>query len=139
MGHLISINFRLFYGKIKGARIEYVPGYLRTQLSLFNLANQRSQTSRTQQSLEPYVSSATTPSKAALQHAFDRQAYVEAIISLLTRRRAAFSMVEWDELRDLALACNPAVEDCLITSRRTAMRYASVNYHFYAERLADSL
>jgi hypothetical protein len=48
-------------------------------------------------------------------------------------------MVEWDELRDLALACNPAIEDGLITSRRTAMRYISANYQLYAVQLAESL
>jgi hypothetical protein len=48
-------------------------------------------------------------------------------------------MVEWDELKELALACNPAIEDGLITSRRTAMRYISANYQLYAAQLAESL
>ncbi|OBS17637.1 hypothetical protein FPOA_26237 [Fusarium poae] len=77
--------------------------------------------------------------RAALRNAFNRQAYVDAIIGLVTRRRVAFSMVEWDELKDLALACNPAIEDSLITSRRTVMRYISANYELYADHLAQSL
>jgi hypothetical protein len=98
-----------------------------------------SRQNRSQQSLDTYITSSTTPSAAALRNAFNRQAYVDAIIGLVTRRRVAFSMVEWDELKDLALACNPAIEDSLITSRRTVMRYISANYELYADHLAQSL
>ena len=103
---------------------------------LIGLSNRQNQS---QQSLDLCITSSTTPSEAALRNAFNRQAYIEALISLLTRRRVAFSMVEWDELKDLALACNPAIEDSLITSRRTVMRYISASYEFYAAQLADSL
>jgi hypothetical protein len=48
-------------------------------------------------------------------------------------------MVEWDELKDLELACNPAIEDSLITSRRTVMRYIAASYEFYAAQLVESL
>jgi hypothetical protein len=48
-------------------------------------------------------------------------------------------MVEWDELKDFALACNPAIEGSLITSRRTVMGYISANYELYADKLARSL
>jgi hypothetical protein len=98
-----------------------------------------SRQNRSQQSLDTYITSSTTPSAAALRNAFNRQAYVDAIIGLVTRRRVAFSMVEWDELKDLALACNPAIEDSLITSRRTVMRYISASYELYADHLAQSL
>ncbi|TXB96529.1 hypothetical protein FocTR4_00011966 [Fusarium oxysporum f. sp. cubense] len=98
-----------------------------------------SRQNQSQQSLDVYITSSTTPSEAALWNAFNRQAYIKALISLLTRRRVAFSMVEWDELKDLALACNPAIEDSLITSRRTVMRYISASYEFYAAQLAESL
>lgn len=104
--------------------------------SLIGLSSRQNQS---QQSLDSYVTLSTTPSEAGLRNAFNRQAYVEAVISLLTRRRVPFSMVEWDELRDLALACNPAIEDGLIASRRTAMRYISANYQLYAAQLAESL
>jgi hypothetical protein len=67
-----------------------------------------SRQNQSQQSLDAYITSSTTPSEAALRKVFNRQAYIEASISLLTRRRVALSMVEWDELKDLALACNPA-------------------------------
>ncbi|KAG7423575.1 putative AC transposase [Fusarium oxysporum f. sp. raphani] len=98
-----------------------------------------SRQNRSQQSLDTYITSSTTPSAAALRNAFNRQAYVDAIIGLVTRRRVAFAMVEWDELKDLVLACNPAIEDSLITSRRTVMRYISANYELYADHLAQSL
>jgi hypothetical protein len=98
-----------------------------------------SQQSQSQQSLDTYITSSTTPSEAALRNASNRQAYTDAIIGLITRRRVAFSMVEWDKLKDFALACNPAIEDSLITSRRTVMRYISANYELYADKLARSL
>lgn len=74
-----------------------------------------------------------------MRNAFNQQAYIDAIVSLVTRRRVAFSMVEWDKLKDLALACNPAIKDSLITSRRTVMRYISANYKLYAAQLAQSI
>jgi hypothetical protein len=74
-----------------------------------------------------------------LRNAFNRQGYIEAIIGLLTRRRVAFSAVEWDELKGLALACNPSIEDLLITSRRTAMRHISANFELYASQLREKL
>lgn len=50
-----------------------------------------------------------------------------------------FSAVEWSEMRDLAVACNPAIEDLLITSRRTAVRYIASNYELYKGQIRDSL
>ncbi|KAL9563688.1 hypothetical protein ACKAV7_012077 [Fusarium commune] len=38
-----------------------------------------------------------------------------------------------------SLACNPAIEDSLITSRRTVVRYIAASYEFYAAQLAESL
>jgi hypothetical protein len=63
-----------------------------------------------------------TASADAMRNAFDPQRYREAIVGLLTRRRVLFSAVEWDEMRELALACNPHIRDKLITSRRKAVR-----------------
>ena len=88
-------------------------------------------------SIEPFIQRHS--SEAALRNVFDRQRYIEAIIGLLTRRRIAFSAVKWDELAELALACNPAIEDSLITSRRTVMRYITANFTLYAAQLRDSL
>ncbi|KAH7124883.1 hypothetical protein B0J13DRAFT_565776, partial [Dactylonectria estremocensis] len=61
-------------------------------------------------------------------YAFNRQAYIDAIIGLVTRRRVAFSIVEWDELKDRALACNPAIEDSLITSRPVCGQWVDKDY-----------
>jgi len=88
-------------------------------------------------SIEPFIQRHS--SEAALQNVFDRQRYIEAIIGLLTRRRIAFSAIEWDKLAELALACNPAIKDSLITSRRTVMRYISAKCTLYAAQLRDSL
>lgn len=82
---------------------------------------------------------ASTPTSDNLRQTFNRQAYNEAIIGLLTRRRVPFSAVEWNELKDLALACNPAIEDLLITSRRTAVRYIASNYELYKVQIRDGL
>jgi hypothetical protein len=50
-----------------------------------------------------------------------------------------FSAVEWSEMKDLALACNPAIEDLLITSRRTVVRYIASNYNLYKSQIKESL
>ncbi|GKU13908.1 unnamed protein product [Fusarium langsethiae] len=44
-------------------------------------------------------------SEDALRNAFNPQAYQEALIGILTRRRVPFSAIEWDEFKQLALAC----------------------------------
>ncbi|KAG7404280.1 putative AC transposase [Fusarium oxysporum f. sp. rapae] len=78
-------------------------------------------------------------SEDALRNAFNPQAYQEALISILTRRRVPFSAIEWDEFKQLALACNPYIKDSLITSRRTMVRYIAANYDFYSSEIKDSL
>jgi hypothetical protein len=75
----------------------------------------------------------------SLRNSFNQQAYREAIIGLLTRRRMPFSAVEWTEMKDLALACNPAIEDLLITSRRTAVRYIASHYRLYKDQKRRAL
>lgn len=82
---------------------------------------------------------ASIPTSDNLRQTFNRRAYNEAVIGLLTRRRAPFSAVEWNEWKDLALACNPAIEDLLITPRRTAVRYIASNYELYRVQIRDSL
>lgn len=79
------------------------------------------------------------PSQAALRNCFNKQVYIEAVVGLLTRRRLPFSAVEYSELRDLALACNPAIGDLLINNRKQAMGYINSNYSLYSSQLAESL
>jgi hypothetical protein len=78
-------------------------------------------------------------SEDAIRNAFNPQAYQEALISILTRRRVPFSAIEWNEFKQLALACNPYIKDSLITSRRTMVRYIAANYDFYSSEIKDSL
>jgi hypothetical protein len=80
-----------------------------------------------------------TVSHDTLRSVFNRQAYREAIVGLLTVRRVPFSAVEWSELRQLCLACNPACDPDLITSRRTAVRLIAANYALYSDQLQTSL
>ncbi|OBS14991.1 hypothetical protein FPOA_14019 [Fusarium poae] len=79
------------------------------------------------------------PSQAALRNCFNKQAYIEAVVGLLTRRRLPFSAVEHSELRDLALACNPAIGDLLINDRKQDMGYINSNYSLYSSQLAERL
>ncbi|KAG6989569.1 putative 30S ribosomal protein S17-like protein [Fusarium oxysporum f. sp. conglutinans] len=79
------------------------------------------------------------PSQAALRNCFNKQGYIEAVVGLLTRRRLPFSAVEHSELRDLALACNPAIGDLLINDRKQAMGYINSNYSLYSSQLAERL
>ncbi|EGU71854.1 hypothetical protein FOXB_17637, partial [Fusarium oxysporum f. sp. conglutinans Fo5176] len=78
-------------------------------------------------------------SEDALRNAFNPQAYQELLISILTRRRVSISAIEWDEFKQLALACNPYVKDSFITLRRTMVRYIASNYDFYSSEIKDSL
>jgi hypothetical protein len=81
----------------------------------------------------------TRTSDSGLRNAFNAQRYSEAVVGLLTRRRVPFSAVEWEEMKGLALACNPAIEDLLITSRRRAMRIIDANFTLYASQLRETL
>jgi len=76
-------------------------------------------------------------SDSTLRNAFNEQSYTEAIVGLLTRRRIPFSAVVWDEMKQLALACNPAIEDLLITSRPRAMKIIDSNYELYVDQLME--
>ena len=76
-----------------------------------------------------------TPSSTTLRRAFNRQDYKEVVVGLLTQQRVPFSAVEWNELKQLALACNPAIEDYLILSRRSAVRLIAANYKIYSKQL----
>ncbi len=78
-------------------------------------------------------------SESSLRRVFDRKRYIQAWVGLLTRRRLPFSAVTWDEMSELILACNPAVEDLLLTSRHAAMRHISANFDLYRTRLRSIL
>ena len=78
-------------------------------------------------------------SESSLRRAFDRQRYIQAWVGLLTRRRLPFSAVTWDEMSELIIASNPAVEDLLLTSRQAALRHISVNFDLYRTRLRSLL
>lgn len=91
----------------------------------------------TQASLDGYVE--LRANDISLRNVFNEQRYTEAIVGLLTRRRVAFSAVNWEELKSLALACNPAIEDRLITSRPRIMRIIDANFSLYMEQLKTVL
>jgi hypothetical protein len=92
-------------------------------------------------STQPEISSYMGPNAPAsvLRNAFDLQAYREAVVALLTRRRMPFAAVEWEEWTRLALACNHTIADLLITSRRTAVRHIIANHCLYRLQLKESL
>lgn len=79
------------------------------------------------------------PSDTSLRRVFNRQAYTESIVGLLTRRRLPFSAVKWDELQEVILAANPAIEDLLMTSRHEAMRQITSNFELYQSQLKIKL
>jgi hypothetical protein len=79
------------------------------------------------------------PSHASLRRVFNRQEYIEAIVGLLTRRRLPFSTVKWDEMQHIVLACNPAIEDLLLTSRDAAMRHITTTFDLYRSQLKSKL
>ncbi|KAI8399962.1 hypothetical protein FOFC_18781, partial [Fusarium oxysporum] len=79
------------------------------------------------------------PSDTTLRRVFNRQQYIESIVGLLTRRRLPFSAVKWDEMQDIILACNPAIEDLLLTSRDAAMRHITTTFDLYRPQLKAKL
>jgi len=89
-----------------------------------------------QHSTQPLDSLATfKPFDSALRSVFNAQRYSGAIVELLTRHRIPFSSVAWNAMKSLALACNPAIEDCLITSRDRALNLVKANYEMYTTKL----
>jgi hypothetical protein len=78
-------------------------------------------------------------SRHGLRNSFNEQGYKEALIGLFTRRRMPFKAIEWTEMKDLALACNPAIEDLLIVSRRQLLRHIISNYTLYRDQIKASL
>jgi hypothetical protein len=79
------------------------------------------------------------PSVTTLRRVFNRQQYIESIVGLLTRRRLPFSAVKWGEMQDIVLACNPAIEDLLLTSRDAAMRHITTTFDLYRSQLKVKL
>ncbi|KAM5360624.1 hypothetical protein ACJA88_014769 [Fusarium oxysporum] len=79
------------------------------------------------------------PSDTTLRRVFNRQQYIESIVGLLTRCRLPFSAVKWDEMQDIILACNPAIEDLLLTSRDAVMRHITTTIDLYRSQLKARL
>ncbi|KAF4332011.1 ribonuclease H [Fusarium beomiforme] len=80
-----------------------------------------------------------TPSESALRKVFNPQRYTESMVGLLTHRRLPFSAVTWDEMQDVMLSCNPAIEDLIMTSRHEAMRHITANFSLYQLQLKAKL
>ncbi|KAG4275412.1 hypothetical protein FPRO04_14385 [Fusarium proliferatum] len=78
-------------------------------------------------------------SDVSLRRMFDRDRYLDAIISLITRRRLAFSAIKWDEMQEIMLAANPAIEDLLVTNRSALMRLIDATYELYSSQLMATL
>ncbi|KAF4343856.1 hypothetical protein FBEOM_2189 [Fusarium beomiforme] len=79
----------------------------------------------------------THPEKAKLGPSGKRKTSGRVI--LLTRRRLPFSAVKWDEMQDIILACNPAIEDLLLTSRDAAVRHITTTFDLYRSQLKAKL
>jgi hypothetical protein len=79
------------------------------------------------------------PSISSLRRTFNRDIYKEALIGLITRRRVAFTCVEWPEMQALLLAANPEYSDYLVKSRRSLVRLMAANYVLYRDQLRDIL
>ncbi|KAI8401866.1 hypothetical protein FOFC_08452 [Fusarium oxysporum] len=78
-------------------------------------------------------------SDVSLRRMFDRDRYLDAIVSLITRRRLAFSAINWDEMQEIMLAANPAIEDLLVTNRSALMRLIDATYELYSSQLMATL
>jgi hypothetical protein len=61
------------------------------------------------------------------------------MVGLLTHRRLPFSAVTWDEMQDVMLSCNPAIEDLIMISMHEAMRHITANFSLYQSQLKAKL
>lgn len=93
-------------------------------------------TVETQSSIAQWITKSASDS--SLRHCFDRQRYIEALISLICHRRSPFSSVEWDEIEELVLAANPAIRDLLTISRRSIGRHINSTFNYYKYQLFDT-
>ena len=80
----------------------------------------------------------TMSSTTSLRHSFYKQRYKEDVVGLPTHRRVSFSLLEWEEFKDICLACKPDIED-LISSRRQAIRLVQSNYQLYRYQIKKVL
>jgi hypothetical protein len=96
---------------------------------------------QSQQSIQRSLTSFIIPTvfTSSLRAVFNEDAYIRAVTALLTRHRMPFSAVEWTELQELCLSCNPAIVDQLIISRRTASRRIGNYYTKYKKIIKNSL
>ncbi|OAL42742.1 hypothetical protein IQ07DRAFT_525601 [Pyrenochaeta sp. DS3sAY3a] len=46
-----------------------------------------------------------------------------------------FLAVEWDKLKNLVLACNPAIKELIINKQRIVVQYIASNYRLYYKQL----
>ena len=81
----------------------------------------------------------TMGSMTSLRHSFDKERYKEGVVGLFTRRRVLFSLLEWEEFKDICLACNPDIEDLLISNRRQTIRLVLSSYQFYHCQIKELL
>lgn len=79
------------------------------------------------------------PSDSSLRRIFNHQRYIQAMVSLLTRRRLAFSSIKWDKLQELMLAANPAIDDLLLSTRSAIIRYITATFDLYRSQLKTML
>ena len=61
------------------------------------------------------------------------------MVKLHTVHRLPLSAVEYDGLKEFALACNPHIEDMLISSRTSLMEHLKANYSLYSFQLRELL
>lgn len=81
----------------------------------------------------------TMNASVMLRNSFNKQRYKAALVGLFARRRVPFSMIEWEEVKELCLACNPDVEDLLISSRRQGVRLLVANFDLYCQQVKGLL
>jgi hypothetical protein len=57
--------------------------------------------------------------------------YLEALVTLVCRRRLPFNIVTWPEFRKFCLVLNPTIETLLISSRSTLVNHITKVYDFH--------
>ncbi|KAF6525453.1 hypothetical protein HZS61_011248 [Fusarium oxysporum f. sp. conglutinans] len=78
-------------------------------------------------------------SAAKLTMSSQKNAFHWVTVEALQCLRNWARTVTWDEMQDVMLACNPAIEDLTMTSRHEAMRHITANFSLYQSQLKAKL
>ncbi|KJZ69673.1 hypothetical protein HIM_09274 [Hirsutella minnesotensis 3608] len=77
--------------------------------------------------------------EAILRNAIELDAFYEAQIQLITRRRLPFNCVSWPEYQALLCSINPRAEEMLVQSGNTVLAHVELSYNVHRKNIKAQL